>query len=400
MAQKNIRNRLTSAGIFFVTLSCFFIPFSTSLLGVTAILACICWILSDRFLLLPVFIRGNISVLLAILLLLLLTAGLLYTPVPFGEAVLYLKKYRELLIFGVVVSLFYRNDLAADRAQRSFIGGCCILLLSSYLMYFSLLPTQKFGYSLVHHITHSFFMAILAFWCLHQCFESKKYIYHWLILFLITTINLFFIAPGRTGMLVYLILIPLAIFQRLPLRKSLPIALLISALLALTYTTSHNFSSRVSEALQEMKTYHSTSSRTSLGMRFDWWQNSIDLIIERPVFGYGTGSFQAAQSDLIKKQKSQTQPSDNPHNEYLLIGVQTGLVGMAVFIALLLSQFLYSFQLRPPQRYLLQGVVISMASGCLMNSFLFDSHQGHFYAILTALLIAPVIKDNSLTNKL
>ncbi len=387
---------LNSAGIFFVTLSCFFIPFSTSLLGVTAILACICWILSGRFLLLPLFIRDNISVLLATLLLLLLTAGLLYTPVPFGEAVLYLKKYRELLLFGVVVSLFYRNDLAAARAQKSFIGGCCVLLISSYLMFFSLLPTQKFGYSLVYHITHSFFMAILAFWCLHRCFETKKYLYYWLTLFLITTINLFFIAPGRTGMLIYLILIPLAIFQRLPLKKSLLVALLISALLALIYATSHNFSSRVSEAIQEMKTYHSTSSRTSLGMRFDWWQNSIDLIIENPVFGHGTGSFQAAQSDLIKKQKSQTQPSDNPHNEYLLIGVQTGLVGLAVYLALLISQFFYSLQLGPPQRYLLQGVVIAMASGCLMNSFLFDSHQGHFYAILTALFIAPLIKNNSL----
>ncbi len=382
---------LNSAGIFFVTLSCFFIPFSTSLLGVTAILACICWILSGAFLQLPLFMRSNISVFLAIFLLLLLTAGLLYTPVPLGEAVLYLKKYRELLIFAVVVSLFHKKESAADRAQKSFIGGCCILLASSYLMYFSLLPAQKFGFSLVHHITHSFFMAILAFWCIHHCFESRKYIYYWLTLLLLTTVNLFFIAPGRTGMLIYIILVPLAIFQRLPLKRSLPIALLISGLITLTYATSHNFSTRVSEAVQEMENYHSTSSRTSLGMRFDWWHNSVDLIIEKPIFGYGTGSFQAAQSDLIKKQKSQTQPSDNPHNEYFLIGVQTGLVGMAAFIALLVSQFFYSFKLRPPQRYLLQGVVISMASGCLMNSFLFDSHQGHFYAVLTALFIASVI---------
>jgi O-antigen ligase len=235
-------------------------------------------------------------------------------------------------------------------------------------------------------------MAILAFWCLHHCFDVKQYRYYWLMLFILTTINLFFIAPGRTGMLVYIILIPLVIFQRLPLKKSLPVGLVIAALLVLTFDASNNFSTRVSEAIHEIKSYHSSSSRTSLGMRFDWWQNSIDLIYEKPVFGHGTGSFQATQRALIKKQKTKTQPSDNPHNEYLLLGVQTGLLGMSVFIALLVSQFFYSFQLPPPKKYLLQGVVVAMASGCLMNSFLFDSHQGHFYAILSALLMTPVLK--------
>ena len=29
-----------------------------------------------------------------------------------------------------------------------------------------------------------------------------------------------------------------------------------------------------------------------------------------------------------------------------------------------------------------------MAFGCLANSFLFDSHQGHFYAFLSAIFFA------------
>jgi O-antigen ligase len=44
----------------------------------------------------------------------------------------------------------------------------------------------------------------------------------------------------------------------------------------------------------------------------------------------------------------------------------------------------------------LQGVIVAMAVGSLMNSFLFDSHPGHFYAILSAILAVPAIKPTTL----
>jgi O-antigen ligase len=66
--------------------------------------------------------------------------------------------------------------------------------------------------------------------------------------------------------------------------------------------------------------------------------------------------------------------------------VQGGLVAVVLFVALMLSQLLASYRLPTPKRHLLQGVVAAMAVGCLMNSFLFDSHPGHFYGILSAIL--------------
>ena len=158
--------------------------------------------------------------------------------------------------------------------------------------------------------------------------------------------------------------------------------------------TSTNFSSRVREAVAEMNNYQAESSRTSLGMRFDWWQNSLALIEQKPVFGHGTGSFKAAQADLIKG--SETQPTDNPHNEYLMIAVQTGIVGLTLWLALLGAQLIAAFRLQPPRKFLLQGVVVAMAAGCLMNSFLFDSHQGHFYAIISAIFCTQLKKNGQL----
>jgi O-antigen ligase len=390
------RNMTSNAGIFCTVLCCFFIPFSTSLMGATATLAAVFWVLSGDIFSLPAVMKKNLPVSLALALFVLLIAAVAYSPVPLNDALAFLKKYRELLYFAIVVSLFRTNERAARLAEGSFIAGCVVLLITSYGIFFSIIPSERFGHSVVYHITHSLFMAVLAFWCLQRIFESRQYISLWLALFLLTTINLFYIAPGRTGMLVSIALIILTLCQRLSWKKSLAATILMSLVIGLTFFTSSNFSTRVNEAINEMRSYQAESSRTSLGMRFDWWRNSIDLIKQKPIFGHGTGSFKAVQEDLIKD--SDTQSTDNPHNEYFLLAVQTGLVGLCLFIGLLVTQFITSFKLQTPRRYLLQGVVVAMAVGCLMNSFLFDSHPGHFYAIVSAILATPTIKSNPLLS--
>jgi O-antigen ligase len=393
----HLRSKVNTAGIFFIILSCFFIPFSTSLMGATATLAAVCWLLSGKVFTLPQLMWSNKLVGLAITLFLLLIAGLVYTPASLEDALSFLKKYRELLYFAMVVSLIMDNDAAARLAENSFVAGCVVLLLLSYGIFFSIIPSERFGHSVVYHITHSFFMAILAFWCLQRIFESRQYIYLWLGLFLATTANLFYIAPGRTGMLVYIALIFLTLLQRFSWKKSIPATGLAILVIGVTFVTSTNFSSRVREAVDEMTGYQAESSRTSLGMRFDWWQNSLELIKQKPIFGHGTGSFKTVQADLIKD--GDTKPTDNPHNEYLLIAVQTGLLGLGVFLTLLAAQFIAACKLQPPRKFLLQGVVVAMATGCLMNSFLFDSHPGHFYAIVSAILGTPAIKNSTLLFK-
>ncbi|MBU1564359.1 MAG: O-antigen ligase family protein [Proteobacteria bacterium] len=391
-----VRNISNTAGIFCIVLSCFFIPFSTSLMGATATLAALFWILSGNFFSLPQLMNKNVSVSLAIALFLLLIVGVAYSPASLNDALAFLKKYRELVYFAMVVSLFRDNEGAARLAEDSFVAGCIVLLLISYGIFFSIIPSERFGHSVVYHITHSLFMAVLAFWCLQRIFESRQYVYLWLGLFVLATINLFYIAPGRTGMLIYIALIILTFCQRFSWKKSLAAIILVALVTGVTFFTSSNFSSRISEAVDEMRSYQAESSRTSLGMRFDWYRNSIDLIQQKPVFGHGTGSFRTVQEELIKD--SNTQSTDNPHNEYLLLAVQTGLVGLFLFITLLFAQFIASFELQPPRKYLLQGVVVTMAVGCLMNSFLFDSHPGHFYGIISAILVTRSIKPNSLLS--
>ena len=386
MTTDRIQSACLRWGGFAVIATCFCIPLSTSLMDLGSALVVLLWLGSGRATVVVRLLRHYPAAAIATLLFLYFIIAVGYAPAPPGEAFSVLMKYRELLLLPLVLSLALGNQALIRRAENGFVAGAVALMLVSYGMGIGVFPAAKYGNSLLFHITHSFFMALLAYWALQRAIDRPGQRLRWAVVFLLATANIIFIAPGRTGMFSYAVLMGFAALQRLNLKKRLVGCLVLILLLPAGFMISTNISSRVQQALQDIIHYEPGTSRSSLGMRLDWWGNSIELIRERPLFGHGTGSFAIRQQQLIAG--SATMPSDNPHNEYLFIGVQLGLTGLALFIALLVSQWLAAAGLNRHNRFLLQGVVLTMATGCLMNSFLFDSHQGHFFAFLSALLLA------------
>ncbi len=384
--QNRYRQALTAAGVYAAIATCFFIPLSTSLMDFFALAMVACWLFSGKIVELPQLLKRSPVASVATLLFLLFVIGIFYSHANLPYILDYFKKYRKLIYIPIVISLFEHSPKARKNAEYSFITGCIILLVISCAMRFHLLPDHKYGDSILFHITHSFFMAILAFWSAHFFMESKQYRYFWLFLFIATVFNSIYIAPGRTGMFILIVLLLLFTAQRLSIKKQAIGLMLLCFFIAGAFYTSHNFSSRLHEAWYEVMTYKHGSSRTSLGQRLDWWSDSLELIKKKPIFGYGTGDFAEAQGQLI--QGTKTEPTDNPHNEYLFITVQLGIVGLFALLALFVSQWICSFKLHGRDRYLVQGVVVSMVVGCCMNSFLFDTHPGHFYAVLSGIFFA------------
>jgi O-antigen ligase len=215
---------------------------------------------------------------------------------------------------------------------------------------------------------------------------AETYRPFWVIVCIAAIVNLFYIAPGRTGMFIFCCLVLLFLIQRLSLTR-LALALVIFAvLLGVAYQTSDNFSGRVNEAYSEIINYQPGQSKTSVGQRFDWWHISIRLIREKPILGHGTGSYAGAHERLSRG--TEITPTDNPHNEYLFLTVQFGLVGLSLFLLMIVLQLLEAKKTEKRDRQLLQGVILALLAGSLMNSLLFDSQQGHFYLFMSGALLA------------
>ena len=277
--------------------------------------------------------------------------------------------------------------------MTAFFAGGIILMSISFLMATGLVQGERYGNSITYHITHRFFMAILAFWTAHRLADAgrSKAAWGWGGLLAAVIGNIIYIAPGRTGMITLFVLCILFIWQRFSWKKQVIGLLVFTLLLSIAFYSSDNTRNRLDGALNDIRNYQPGISRSSLGMRFDWWYDCVQLIREKPVFGHGTGSFTLEHDRLIKG--TSIKPTDNPHNEYLFITVQLGMVGLMAFLGLFITAWFDSLKQPPDRRRLAQGVIVSMMVGCLANSFLFDSHQGHYFAFLIALLCVPAAKN-------
>ena len=79
---------------------------------------------------------------------------------------------------------------------------------------------------------------------------------------------------------------------------------------------------------------------TSIGKRYLYAKNSILLIKQKPIFGYGPNQFQKVYKDYFS-----TNPSVNhPHNNFIFILTELGLVGLIFVLYIFYCQIKLFFR--------------------------------------------------------
>jgi O-antigen ligase len=81
--------------------------------------------------------------------------------------------------------------------------------------------------------------------------------------------------------------------------------------------------------------------------------------------------------------------ADHPHNAFLHVGVELGLIGLAVLLMLLLVQWRSASTLSGfTERIAARGLVVIFVVAGLVSSTFWDHSEGLFYAWATGLLYA------------
>ena len=119
----------------------------------------------------------------------------------------------------------------------------------------------------------------------------------------------------------------------------------------------------------------------------DYYTNSLAIIRDHPLFGVGTGGFEKAYDEKIRNTAMAS--SNNPHNQYLLITVQLGVLGLALLLYLFFTQWRMACLLPTVlEQNLARGMLLTIASGSLFNSLLLDHSEGLFFAWISGVLFA------------
>jgi O-antigen ligase len=328
----------------------------------------------------------------------LLLAGTLYGERYPGDAALYVGKYSDLLCIPALAWAF-RDSRTRIHGLIAFAASIGIVLLLSYLIHAGVMPRNLIpkgtdidsAVVFKFKVTHSILMAYAAFLfaCLGLDAVNRQIRVRWFTLALLAAANVLFMVQGATG---YVILAALALWLAFESAqwRGFAVAAAVTgvAFVALTALPG-SFHTRVEAAWSELQTPHAATPDhpSSVGSRLEFYSNSLGLVIDRPVLGYGTGSFPKLYAERV--QGMEMTPSRNPHNEFLLLTLQLGVVGLGALAWLLCQQWRLATRLpNALDTRLARGLVITMVVGCLFNSMLLDHTEGLLYAWLTALLFA------------
>lgn len=124
---------------------------------------------------------------------------------------------------------------------------------------------------------------------------------------------------------------------------------------------------------------------SSVGLRLKWSLDSLELFKEKPYLGHGTGSFTYEHKQLSTK--INTVPTTNPHNQYLLIMVEHGLLGLLLLLSFFIILIKESFKLAFFEKRIAIGIITTIMIGSLANSWLNDFTTMHFFVFIISMCL-------------
>ncbi|MGH8659344.1 MAG: O-antigen ligase family protein [Gammaproteobacteria bacterium] len=378
----SLRRRCDEASRWMAVATAFSLVVSTALCTITMLLFLVFWIASGGYRAKLARIQAQPIALWSSALLLMLMLGVVYSSASLDQSLDTLRSYRELLYIPLLLTAF-NEEQWQRRGYYAFLVAMGLTLILSYCKLFGwppLGPPEQEYTVFKGRIAHGLLMAYATYLWVEHFMQQGRWRWLWGILAALGLVNLLLMIGGRTGYFVFFALIVLFMYRHWRWQGLLASGLVVVGLALVASHTSDIFRARMEEMVNDLKRPEAKVI-TSSSVRLEFYSNTLGLIMRHPILGGGTGSFIPEYAELAKEKA--LYPTNNPHNEFLLITTQVGLFGLVLLLMLGYRQWRMSYGLRPEFSAAAQALIVTMAIGSLFNSLLLDFTEGHFYALLT-----------------
>jgi O-antigen ligase len=394
----------------------FAIPISTALTTILLFMLLFLWVLGGDYRLKTLKIRSNPVAIASLIMFGVMMVGLTYGVLDRDA----LSNSARFIILPVLLSLFI-NHTNRNAILGAFLSAMVLALVLSYFVWSDVIPTQTIirqkwlssrslggpdnPFVFQRHIVYSVFMAYAAF-CFVVLGKFEERPFRKSLFFLLSLLmmgNILILVQGKTGQVILLILLVYLSWAFLRWRGVIIGTLIIAISVCAVYfifpkTTFSKWINPVARVIYQWQsaerheipsTYNPVikdNQELSAIYRMEYYYNSCQIILQNPIFGVGTGEF----TDAYAKQVSGTRQdrTDNPHNQYLLVGVETGIIGILALLYLLFSQWRFTRMLCDKKRILAQGMLLTIIISCFFNSSLADHAESTFYLLMSALFFS------------
>ncbi len=281
----------------------------------------------------------------------------------------------------------------------SFLSAMSISEFLSYGVWLEIIPPFKNAsvYNptpFMSHISYNPFLALSVFILIYLIFfkQSNKHSTEKIVslFFLVTMSTNIFITGGRAGQVGFFVMISLALLLYFKKNMKMGVMLVLTIVpivFAIAYTTSDIFHSRVNEARDNIL-HLETNRKTSVGERITFTQNSLRIIQENLIFGVGTGDFTDEYEKINAMHTPEMDTPSHPHNMYILVLVQTGLLGLIALLSIFYMQLKIAYK-KTQYKEIAIALPILFLVIMLSDSYLL----GHYTTLLFVYFSSFLYKD-------
>jgi O-antigen ligase len=317
--------------------------------------------------------------------------GILWSDAPWGARTYALSPVTKLMVLPLLLYHFERSARGMW-VFTAFLVSCTLLMVMSWLVV--LYP----GLSLKHddvergifvknYIDQSQEFALcavaLAFPIVTLLRRGKIALAALLVAIASSFfVNMAFVIVSRTALVTVPVMFAVFALKHLRWRSIAVIVGAAAVFAAIAWQASPQLRRTAESFVRDYQLYKERNIPTSIGLRLEFWQKSLQFFAEAPIIGHGTGSTRGLFEQVAKGNINTAtgQVIGNPHNQTLNIAVQWGIAGVAVLYAMWLAHLLL-FRGDGLVHWIGLLVVVQNIFTSLFNSHLFDFHEGWMYVL-------------------
>ena len=366
--------------------------------SILLVLLIVCWIASGGWQERVRRIMANPVAVSVLLLFGWLLVGTLWGEGSLEERALSIKKYADLLLIPVLISM----AIDVQEQHRAFLAlavSLIVTLLLSFGLSMGFLPlaSETLGCNpsdscvFKKHTTHNVLMAFGALLFAVLAWKtSRRWVrWGWSIAAALAACNVLLLVQGRTGYLVLAGLAMLAFHVVFGWRGMLAAIVALCVVFPVAYQVSSSFHQRVDLATSGMKQWNPNVAVVgdSIGWRLEYVYHTVEIIQDHPLVGVGTGGF--VQAYRARTEQAGLDVPPHPHNQYLFIMAQVGIGGLGLLLWLFAQQWRSTTLTSDVTAGLLaRGLIVTIAITCLFQPALNDHTEKLFYCLFSGLMCA------------
>lgn len=343
--------------------------------------------------------------------------GSLFTN-HWGDALKYFEYKLVLVIFPILFSFRFSESISLRVVSSGLILGVIVASILGLIHSFGVYQqhgdfNNSFGasiFSYIHHPTYFSAFLLVASYLAYVGFRQNWKFFSGVSvgIFILFSFVMQFFCFSFAGM-IFLFFTLVFFFYEFLWRKAKRIVFSIFLILfpvipVIIYNSNIHIQIEIDEAFQDVKSYitnpksvlANTTNVSGNNVRLVMWTVSAEEFLCHPL-GAGTANV----DDVLGKrllnynQVAIAQEKYNPHNQFLQIAVEIGIIGLLLFFVLLGALVKIAIQQR---NGFLMFIVLNLVFNCLFESMLQRQSGIVFYSFWIFIAIHAAVKDSSINK--